>query len=77
MAQQFQITFEDSRFRTHRATFERAQRGAFPKLLKIELLRGNGKDTYWELRRTCMYGLLEEHTKEKLKEMAKVIRYQA
>ena len=76
MAQTFEITFEDQRFRTHRATFTRAQRGAFPKLVKVELFRGNGKDTYWELRRTCQYGPLENHTIEKLKEMAKVIRYQ-
>ena len=75
--QTFEITFEDSRFRTHKATFNRAKRGAFPKLTKIEIRRTNGKDTYWELRRACMYGPLEEHTKEKLKEMAKVIRFQA
>lgn len=77
MTQIFQITFEDSRFRTHRATFSRAQRGAFPKLLKVEIYRTNGKDDYWELRRESVYGDLENQTKEKLKEMAKVIRHQA
>lgn len=75
--QEFQITFEDSRFRLHRATFARANRGAFPKLLKIEIFRNNGKHEYWELRRTCIYGDLENHSKAALEQAKKVIQYQA
>lgn len=73
----FEVTFEDQRFRTFRATFERAHRGSFAKLVKLERYTGNGKDTYWTLHRVACHGELELHTKEKLKEMAHAIRYQA
>jgi len=76
MAQQITVTFEDQRFRTFRATFTRERRGSFAKLVKIERYTGNGKHEYWTLHRASCHGELELHTKEKLKEMAHIVRYQ-
>lgn len=75
--EKFEVTFEDQRFRTFRATFTRAHRGSFAKLVKLERYTTNGKHEYWTLHRASCHGELENHTKEKLKEMAHAIRYQA
>ena len=74
---EFQVTFEDSRFRTYRATFTRGARGQFAKLTKLERYQTNGKDWFWTLYRSACHGQLENQTKEKMKEMAKMVRYQA
>lgn len=75
--EKFEVTFEDSRFRTYRATFTRGARGQFPKMVKLERYQTNGKDWFWTLHRPSCHGDLENHTKAKLQEMAKAIRYQA
>lgn len=74
---QFQVTFEDARFRVYRVTFERAAKGTFPKLVKIERYRTNGKDHYFELHRPSIYGPLEAHTLEKIEEAKRFVRFQA
>jgi hypothetical protein len=74
--QEFQVIFEDARFRTYRATYQRKARGAFPKLTKLERFDNNGKHEYWTLYRPCCHGDLEVNTKSMIKQHAELVRMQ-
>jgi len=73
----FEVLFEDARFRQYRATYFRTQRGAFPKLVKLERWDNNGKYAYWTLYRPQCHGELEANTKALLREKAELVRLQA
>jgi len=74
---QFEVTFTDARFRDYKATFYRAARGSFPKLLKLERWDNNGKFWYWTLYRPSCHGNLEANTQALLKQQAQIVRMQA
>jgi hypothetical protein len=72
----FEVIFEDARFRTYRATYERKARGMFAKLVKLERYDNNGKHWYWTLYRSACHGELEANTKALIKKNAELVRYQ-
>lgn len=76
-ATQFTVLFEDQRFRPYRATFTRAARGAFPKLIRLERQQDNGRDVFWTLHRPACHGELENHVKQEIAKAAHMVRYQA
>lgn len=72
----FVVTFEDARFRTYRATYQRKARGMFAKLVKLERYDNNGKYWYWTLYRSACHGELDNNVKQAIKRNAELVRYQ-
>ena len=75
--QTYTVAFEDAYYRKHRVTFERAHHGAFPKMVRLERLQDNGKDTFWTQYRACCHGEMSNSVKIELKRASEMVRWQA
>lgn len=73
----FTVIFTDATFRDYRATYSRANRGAFPKLIKLERWQDNGRNEFWTLYRPACHGDLPANVKALIKSNAEIVRMQA